>query len=625
VTATTLAVPAMDERMAAEIIERVIASRRERLDLLAGWRGRVREIDLLNAGKWSQVFPQDIREPDYPMVANLFRVSIEDGGRLFAEQRPQERVYPAGIKDSDLLRAERRERVINGYTYGSDLFDQQESFGQDLIAAGLTGIKVWPAWDQNPAKRLPRFHHVDARIILPEPRWSADRPSDNVILTYRDTASSLLAEYPAAVGEMFAAIAEYNDSVKVPRGVDLTEARSYIAGTPSEFEVIEWYSSSYVCKVALWTAPNDPGTNVARLLTAVPNPTGMCPVQLAARRSWATEPMGQLDDAKGIVRTENRYFRLLLDYFVQMVYGGKVAWNIHNPRDKGPGVVYIALSPDAKMEPVVPEVAGFDATQIIGILEDGARTTMVAPRSREGDVQLNKATAAFLSGAQGQLRSVIASNQREFSAAKRRANEVAQAMDEAWLDTEKTITGKARGRRFSITYRPSVDIAGDYSNEVSFGAATGLDLPTHNVIQLEKLGAGGLALKDFLEQDPNTDDVDAALRNIRLGKMEQGLLEAFPTWPPEIQLRALKLMQDEQNASVASVAEELIGAMQDFAARQQPASPLAGAPAPAGPPGVPVGVLSGRPVGPREPPGVAAVAGTALPPAATLVGRRGRR
>jgi hypothetical protein len=310
------------------------------------------------------------------------------------------------------------------------------------------------------------------------------------------------------------------------------------------------------------------------------NVTGVCPLQLAFRPSWSREPMGQLDDAKGIVRAKNRFFRILADYFVDMVYGGKIWWNVKNPGEKRPGVPYLALGPDAFAKPVTPEIPAFQAFQVLQELDDDARSSMTAPRSREGEVDLNKATAAFLSRAQGQLSDVVRSLQKQYAWAKQNANEAAFAQDEAWCNAKKTITGIARGRRFETTYTPTELIDGDHQNRVSYGTSSGLDPATHNILELQKLAQNVMSTETFLENDPGTEDVPAEMARIRGGMLQDSIMQGLlvPTTP--LEQRALALTLFDEGKTVAQVAKALHEAAAPQATPPIPGIPGTGAPAP---------------------------------------------
>jgi hypothetical protein len=588
-------------------IEELTAERKRRETRWGGWKQRVVDIRALAMpGAWGKVFPE--ADMDMPLVANLFRTTIEDGGRLFAQQQPLERCDPDNGGDAARKRARTRERVMSGYTAGSKLYDYREHIGQDMIASGISGIRVWPDQSQSADRRLPRFDRLQPEAIFPSPSWRSDRETDDVMIVGKESIRECAKRWPEATAALMAK-------------VEMHLAAAYRSGSPMlrpiEFEVIDSYASDLVCRAMAWCTPD--GSYEGEMVRQMVNDTGVCPVQLAARKTWSMEPIGQLDDSKGIVRTENRYWRMLVDYFAQMVYSGKLVWNVKDPHIKSPGRPYLALGPDAFMKPVIPEMPNVQAMAIVQELDDAARTSMVAPRSREGDVQLNKASAAFLTRAQGQLTSVTASLQESWAQCKQRANEVAFAQDEKWCNNRKTITSSARGRRFATTYKPSEVIAGDYSNRVTYGASAGLDLPTWNVINIQKHMQGAMSLEQFVESDPTVEDVDAYVSSIYKGRVADSLFAGLsdPAVPLQTRLQAFVMLSDE--VPLDKVAKVLLA--QPAPAQPQPGMPMPPGPAAPGPGMGPAGLPAGMGQnGPAGQPGQE----NPLPPLAALMGGAAR-
>lgn len=591
-------------------IEDLVGAVRERE---AKWSGHLQRREIISdlaAGRWDRVFPDDVSDEDLPMVANIFRTTIEDVGRLFAEQSGTERVDPAG--ERDVRKAEVRERAIGAYSNISRFWDNAEFYGQDMVAVGFTAIKTWPDMSAPPERRFPIFERIDPRHILPEVSYRPSRPTDNVIVSYWDSVERIEDSYPEQVHTLLERIASEKSQARMMSGFAGTYSNEPESPMPSHLRVVDWYSCDRVVRSVLYDGNQDSSGTVGRsdgvVLVDIENPTDLCPVQIAYRPTWAQEPYGQLDDARGIVRAQNRYFRMLLDYFVDMVYGGKLTWNVKNPGDKGPGVRYYALGPDARMESITPDMPAPIAMAVLQQLDQEARSTSVAPRSREGDVQLNKASAAFLDRAQGQLKSVVASLQRSFAQTKQRSNEVAMAMDVAWCDSTKEVTGRARGRRFRMTYKPSRDIGEDFSNVVTYGLRAGYDAATWNIIQLQKQGAGNISRESFLEEDPSIDDVENELNRLRAQALEDSLMAGLLQADIGTRIEAILAFKDES---------DIINVAQRLQAAQAAAQAAAGPPGLGGPP-TGAGLPPAQGGGGAAPPAGASGAPTPLPPLAEL-------
>ena len=121
------------------VLGELISMLRHRELYHALWREEVRQNDAMVAHRWHEVLPRDFKPGEMPMIADLPRVTVEDGGRLFREARPMEIVDAAGKKERDQKKAELREQVLNGYSNLSGIYGgAYELAGEDMIAAGLT-------------------------------------------------------------------------------------------------------------------------------------------------------------------------------------------------------------------------------------------------------------------------------------------------------------------------------------------------------------------------------------------------------------------------------------------------------------------------------------------------------
>lgn len=582
------------------IVEDVMFYRNQAMARYSGMRGAQTDMMALVENRWPSVFSTEMDPSERQIIANTFRVHIEDLGSLFAEQPPMERVFPASPSDMD--GSEKRERVVSYITGSSHEWNRLTLRGMDIVAGGYTAIKVWPDLAEEPAKRFPRFRRLHPLSVWPETNWKPDEPSDNVVAEYVDTWERLSREFPQQSAKVLEALQvqlkprEHNYEIR-----SMAEAEQQVPSV----SMIDYYSVGCIARVAVCSKPSS--GEIAMLLAYRENDTGLCPVQIAYRPTWASVPTGLLDDAKGPMQAKNQAWNLIMGYFIDMLYGGKLAWNVANPGERGPGTVYRALGPDAKMEPITAQSPAMGAFQVLTSIDAEGRESAVAPRSRQGDVELNKATAAFLGKAQGQMSSVVKGAQSAYAQTKEIANVVALEQDKRWCNAEgKKIHGFARGKRFEDTYTPADTIGDDTANLVSFGPGSGLDKPTHMVMLGNKKALGTISTESYLEQDPDTTDVSMELARIfHEGVQGSVISSALPNMPPEIQLEGLLMARQGQPED--KILEFMVNAQKQASAQAatlaQGLAPPGGSPvgaAPAGgPPGVP-GAEQGAVLPPRE-------------------------
>jgi hypothetical protein len=574
----------------------------------SGWLSRQTVIRALAEGEWGTVFRGKDGKPDSerPLVANLFRLTVEDGGRLFAEAKPSTRVDAAG--DDEKRRAERKEMIVAGYDSASRSNLQLNWKGQDMLAAGLTGTLTWPEMRRPINERFPIHRRLEPDTLLPEPRWVPYQPTEMCSVHYRWPIKKLVRTFANREIEGFP---EFLDEIRAHRqfrqrsggGVILDPGLVGREMLPPDMEMLDVYTTDWIVRIALYREAGNPefkdgqtwntrGWERAIVLTTVPNVTEICPVQLAARPSWSREPRGQLDDTLGVTQFRNRFFRIILDYFVQMVYGPTVVYGIQDPDPAKD--IWRAVLPDWKAQKLGPENMSYQVLNIMDLLEKEDRTGKTAPLSREGDVEdLNKASAAFLTRAQGQLQSVVKSLQEMFAESKVASNEAAMAQDVAWCNASKKTLGKQRGKRFSIQYTPKNEIGKDYQNRVEYGLSSGYDAPTHRIMMLQSLGKT-MSIETFMENDPFVDD--AATEMLRLARERQRdlILNSLVGQDPGSVIGILGILNRavKEGRNIDWAIEQI----QTFQEQQAAQAQAAAAP-PAALPGEPAGLPSGGPPG----------------------------
>jgi hypothetical protein len=174
-------------------------------------------------------------------------------------------------------------------------------------------------------------------------------------------------------------------------------------------------------------------------------------------------------------------------------------------------------------------------------------------------------------------------------------------MDEAiWPDHEKTVRIKDAGSPHEITYKPSKDIRGDYTVDVSYGAVAGMDPNRGLVFLLQGLAAGVLSKETVQRHLPVDIDPAAEALKIDLEHMDMALGAAIDAIP-----QALPMMVS-QGVPVEQIVQQFVGLREErqkgrslaeaakkiLVPKEKPGEPPA---APAAPPGMP-----GQPPSPAE-------------------------
>ncbi len=131
------------------------------------------------------------------------------------------------------------------------------------------------------------------------------------------------------------------------------------------------------------------------------------------------------------------------------------------------------------------------------ILQQEQQIGSMSPSIRQGEMDSSVITGKGANALQGGWQSQVAAAQMQIAEGLRRTLEMALKMDEKLFpNVDKDIKGKISGIPYSISYRPSRDIRGDYGVDVNYGFAAGSD-PNRALIFLLQAQGAGLVSKDY--------------------------------------------------------------------------------------------------------------------------------
>jgi hypothetical protein len=115
-------------------------------------------------------------------------------------------------------------------------------------------------------------------------------------------------------------------------------------------------------------------------------------------------------------------------------------------------------------------------------------------------VQSSVITGQGVQALMGGFDTQIKTAQEVFRSTLRKVYAIAFEMDERiWPDVSKTIRGEHNGAPFEITYKPSKDIKGDYTIDVSYGMLAGLQ-PNQALVFMLQLRGDKLISRDMIQR-----------------------------------------------------------------------------------------------------------------------------
>lgn len=244
------------------------------------------------------------------------------------------------------------------------------------------------------------------------------------------------------------------------------------------------------------------------VLSDMMNPFGKVPVAIAQKPSYDDQDRGQFDDV---------IYPYLARARMAMLGLQATQRNVRGPLAIPPDIQKVPFGDDAILRTREPEKIRRITTDIPvhafqqeAVLQDEIRQGTRTPASATGDVQASIITGKGVEALNGGYDTQIATGQHHIGHALEQAIALCFEMDEKfWPDLEKSIQGMVNGTPFNEKYVPSRDIKGDYTVNVSYGFAAGMN-PNQALIFLLQLRGDQDISRDFLQRQlPMDIDVNA--------------------------------------------------------------------------------------------------------------------
>jgi hypothetical protein len=373
------------------------------------------------------------------------------------------------------------------------------------------------------------------------------------------------------------------------------------------------------------------------VLTVHENPFGKVPVAIALKPSYDDQERGQFDDIIYPYLARARMALLGLQGTQR---------NVRAPLAIPPDIQKVPFGDDAILRTREPDKIRRITTDIPAhafqqeaVLQEEIRQGTRTPAAATGDIQASIITGKGVEALNGGYDTQIATGQAHIGNALERAIALAFEMDEKfWPDNEKSIQGMVNGTPFNEKYVPSRDINGDYTVNVSYGFAAGMN-PNQALIFLLQLRGDQDISRDFLQRQlPMDIDVNAMQAQIDneqvTDALKQGVFSMLASAgimaqqgmdPTQVLARAATII--EQREKGVPMHEAILKAFQPTPAptpaAAAAASPEAGAPGAGGAPGVPFGINPGTGLPSGTAPGQAQLGPGGKPDMMTLLASLG--
>ncbi len=427
---------------------------------------RMMNVHDVRSGKLDNIMPGVM--PDAwpkPIVANMIDVSARDMAETMAGMPSIN--CTSGVTTSDRAKkfTGKRTKIVNWYVYNSQIETNQVQLCDYYNTFGM-GIYIVE----------PDFEHMTPRIRIESPLHAYPEIDvwgklNSFTKTWRESATVLAEKFP--------------EHARVILGEDKASV-----GSDPMIEIVKYCDKD---QYVMYMPERE-----NRVLSSVPNPFGEIPISVAIRPGFDDEVRGAFDEAIWVQMAKARMALLALEATEKTVrapivvprdltniqFGDDAVWRTDNPQ----GVTRVGMD--------FPQAAMQEGQVLERELMLGTRT----PESRTGNIDASVITGKGIQALQGGFNTVISTGQKVIGSALERALAIALRMDEKfWPGFKKEIRGVLQGTPFEESYTPSKDIDGNYTVDVTYGFASGLD-PSRALVFLLQLRGDQLVPRDFVQR-----------------------------------------------------------------------------------------------------------------------------
>jgi hypothetical protein len=474
-----------------------------------------RHADILavRSGEVERAFP-DMFSQDYPkpVIANFIDIAARDTAETLAPLPSFNCSATNMVSDAARRRADKRTKGAAYYIQHSRLQTQMYRGADWYGSFGFMPILVEPDYDA----RCPRITIESPLGAYPE----YDRWGNCVSFTRRvkKKVSELCAEWP--------------------------EYATQLAGPSSGYE------SAAMLEIVLYRDADQTTLFVPEranlVLSTIPQRLGECPVRVARRPSVDDDAHGAYDDVLWVQLARHRFAMLAMEAAELSVEAPLALPLDVQTLEFGPHATLRSNSPEKirKVATELPQGAFAEGQLLDGELRVGARYPGVRTgQSPASSIVTGNAVSELGAGFDSQIKAT----QDVFVETFRDVMRMAFKLDETyWPDYERSIRGNSNGVPYEIQWKPSRDINGDHSVDVTYGFAMGLD-PNRSLVFLLQLLGGRLVSKDMVRrQFPFNVDVTQDEQRIEIEDLRDALVQSVAAYAQSIPVLAQQGMDPSE-------------------------------------------------------------------------------
>jgi len=424
---------------------------------------RMNQVLMVRQGKMRDVYPDLFPDGPFenPIVANMVDIAARDLSEVIAPLPSFSCTSTSMASETQRKKADKRGEIVNGIVNFSDLQSQMFNAADRYVTYGFVPAQVEIDIDEN----MPRIKFFDSLGSYPV----IDRYGRVTMFFQRmnKPTEELMAKYP----EVAHLIYDKNNTSTMSEIVRFHDKDQDLIFMPNKNNLV---------------------------LDRAPNVMGECMVRVVMRPSIDDQSRGQFDDVLAIQVAKARYALLSLEAATKSVQAP-----IAMPLDSQE----LALGPDAIMRSSKPNEIRRVPLELPNnvfaqsqVLESELRLGSRFPEARTGNSDASIITGQGVKALMGGFDTQIKTAHAMFARAFTELLGLALKVDEKiFKDQEKQLRGVYNGTPYDIKYKPTRDIAGDYTVDIQYGLMAGLDPNRALVFGLQARG-DKLISRDFLRR-----------------------------------------------------------------------------------------------------------------------------
>jgi hypothetical protein len=427
---------------------------------------RVAEVQAIRRGDFESIAP-DLFSDEFsrPIVANMIDTAARDFAAMISPLPSFNCSAASMLSERAKAFADKRTKIVRNYVDSSELELQMVDRGGDHYNSfGLLVLCAEPDFETN-TPRIGVESSIGAYAV-----WDSKGRTTEFARVYYQDWFTLCADYPGI------------------RGLEKAHPFGLMNG---KVEIVKYVSDkrivTYLPKLGDY------------VLEDMVNPLGKCYYDVSKRPNFEDTPRGAYDDVVWVQLARHRIQMLLMEGVDKAVRAPLVV-----PMD----VDDMALGPDGVIHTNAGAAAvgrarldmPAQAFSAVEQLKQEQQIGSMSSEARSGQTDASQITGRGLQELAAGFNTQISVAQTVIRAGLKRVIKLCFEMDEKLFgNKEKEIRGNDSGVPYAIKYKPSRDIDGDHSVDITYGFAAGLD-PNRALVFLLQADGAGLVSKDYVRR-----------------------------------------------------------------------------------------------------------------------------